>query len=105
VLRRLEVFESTPGGASLAAQSAEDRIEAAVAMRRADASHTQTLPETAAAAAAGTNGAARRGADPMEDLIASRKRAREESAAGFCPKCGKPFQKSDKFCSKCGKVL
>lgn len=98
VLRRLEAFEASgaPAGGS-----AIDRIEEAVARRRADSA----VAAGATAAAVGGNGAARRGEDPMEDLIAARKRARQESAGGFCPQCGKPVQKSDKFCSKCGKVL
>ncbi|GAB4474202.1 MAG: hypothetical protein Kow0088_10090 [Anaerolineales bacterium] len=40
--------------------------------------------------------------DEIEALIASRRRDRTEKAAGFCPHCGKPIQKSDRFCSKCG---
>jgi len=110
VLRRLEAFEASSGSGSI-----EERIEAAVAARRADSAGraaAQAEPQagtatagSAAAGVAGGNGAARKTADPVEELIASRKRARQESAAGFCPKCGKPFQKSDKFCSKCGKVL
>jgi hypothetical protein len=75
-----------------AAGGAEDRIEAAVAARRADTS------------AAGTNGNGK-GKDELEEIIARRKRDRKESAAGFCPHCGKPAQKSDKFCSKCGATL
>lgn len=90
-------------------QTAEDRIEAAVAARRADAAHpsavSQEVPQTqiqAAAVGAGGNG---KGKDALEEMIAARKRQRGESAAGFCPRCGKPVQKSDKFCSKCGTIL
>lgn len=111
VLRRLEVYEESTG----AAGSAEERIEAAISEVAAGSGdpvgsgNPVRSPVAARAgtaqAATGANGAARRGADPVEDLIAARKRARQESAAGFCPKCGKPVQKSDKFCSKCGKVL
>lgn len=116
VLRRLDAFES---GAM--AGTVEERIEAAVAARRADAaqkaktarvqagsdsSDAAEPAEIAAPAAVGVNGgnaAAKK--DSVEDLIASRKRVRQESAAGFCPNCGKPVLKSDKFCSKCGKTL
>jgi hypothetical protein len=40
--------------------------------------------------------------DELENLISSRRRARSENVSGFCPKCGKPIQKSDRFCSRCG---
>ncbi|RPJ39959.1 MAG: zinc ribbon domain-containing protein, partial [Chloroflexi bacterium] len=52
----------------------------------------------------GTSGNGK-GKDELEEMIATRKRERKESAAGFCPRCGKPVQKSDKFCSKCGATL
>ncbi len=106
VLRALDEITA----ASLANnQAAEDRIEAAVAARRADAAHpsagSQDMPQKeaqAAAVAAGGNGKEK---DALEEMIAARKRQRRESAAGFCPRCGKPVQKSDKFCSKCGTTL
>jgi rubrerythrin len=40
--------------------------------------------------------------DPIEVLIARRKRARLERTSGFCPNCGNPFSESDKYCPKCG---
>lgn len=43
--------------------------------------------------------------DNLEYLIANRRRERKEKAAGFCPKCGGPVQKSDQFCPKCGYQL
>lgn len=83
VLRKLdEVEQRAPG------ESAEDRVEAAVASRRADASERKRLPAA--------------DQDDLEALIASRRRTRKEKAAGFCPKCGRPIQKSDRFCSGCG---
>lgn len=83
VLRRLdEVEQRAPG------ESAEDRVEAAVASRRADAGERKRLPAA--------------DQDDLEALIASRRRARKEKTAGFCPKCGRPIQKSDRFCSGCG---
>lgn len=108
VLRKLDTIAAESAGA---ANSVEDRIEAAVAARRADARKTDTRermqpqPEMAAAAAEGAAPARSANADALEDIIASRKRARSESAAGFCPKCGRPVSKSDKFCSKCGTTL
>ena len=87
VLRKLDEMEPSEAG-----QSAEDRLEAAVAARRA---------ETRAAVASANIGAG----DAIEDQIALRRRAREEKSAGFCPKCGRPLQKSDRFCPKCGTAL
>ena len=43
--------------------------------------------------------------DNLEYMIANRRRERKEKAAGFCPKCGGPVQKSDQFCPKCGYQL
>lgn len=40
--------------------------------------------------------------DEFEVLLANRRRVRQEKAAGFCPQCGQPVQKSDRFCPKCG---
>ncbi len=87
VLRNLDEMEPPEAEAS-----AEDRLEAAVAARRA---------ETRAAVASANIGAG----DAIEDQIALRRRAREEKSAGFCPKCGRPLQKSDRFCPKCGTAL
>ena len=91
-LRRLDELQAVMG-VDARPSTVEDRIEAAVAARRADAS----------TAVPGGNGS--RAGDSLEDLIAARKRERTESAVGFCPKCGKPVQKSDKFCSRCGAVV
>ncbi|HBF41234.1 MAG TPA: hypothetical protein DDW19_05540 [Anaerolineaceae bacterium] len=38
----------------------------------------------------------------IEEMIHSRRMNRTEQTAGFCPKCGKPVQKSDQFCPSCG---
>jgi hypothetical protein len=79
------------------AQNAEQRLEAAIAARRADLQ------------AASGNGRSRRVSaaiaspdDDLEVMLANRRRVRQEKAAGFCPKCGRPVQKSDRFCPKCG---
>jgi hypothetical protein len=40
--------------------------------------------------------------DTIETKIAERRRARQEKAAGFCPRCGSPIFKSDAYCWKCG---
>jgi hypothetical protein len=43
--------------------------------------------------------------DDLEDLLAKRRIARKDNAAGFCPKCGKPALQSDVFCPFCGSTL
>lgn len=95
-LRQLDIIEGKP---ALDA-TAEDRLEAVVAARRADGhlragngsapSRRRPLVETG---------------DDLEEVIAERRRARQEKSAGFCPKCGKPLQKSDRFCPRCGVTL
>jgi hypothetical protein len=40
--------------------------------------------------------------DDIEDLIADRRRKRNEKSGGFCPHCGKVLQRSDHFCPSCG---
>jgi hypothetical protein len=70
-------------------EGAEDRIEKAVAARRADAS--AQAPQLTD--------------DEIESMIATRRKARKEKSAGFCPRCGKPILASDRFCPSCGKSL
>lgn len=114
-LRRLDEFNATGSTSSSTGlnsaeglSSAEDRIEAAVAARRADAHQAARRQPLSTAqpvgVALGANGKTTR-ADDLENIIASRKRERSESAGGFCPHCGKPVSKSDKFCSRCGATL
>jgi hypothetical protein len=43
--------------------------------------------------------------DDLEQRIASRRRLKEGKAGGFCPKCGRPVQATDRFCPKCGAGL
>ena len=71
-------------------KATSDRIESAVAARRADLSSTQ---ETV------------RDDDDVEALIASRRKIRKEKSGGFCPRCGKPMLISDRFCPHCGKAI
>lgn len=85
VLRKLDTLQadqSTPA-------DVEDRVEAAVAARRADAAAQDKFKSD----------------DDLEALIASRKAARKEKSAGFCPKCGKAVLRSDRFCPHCGKPV
>jgi hypothetical protein len=95
VLRKLDEITSV-NGKSLrkpTATAAEERIEAEVAARRADAALGQNAP-----APLGED-------DDIEERIAARRAARKEKTAGFCSKCGKPLMKSDKFCPSCGKPI
>jgi rubrerythrin len=87
VLRKLDAFQA----AQSAPTDAESRIEAVIAARRADAAQSAS-PRF-------------KSDDALEELIASRKSARKEKSAGFCPKCGKPVQRSDRFCPHCGKPI
>jgi zinc-ribbon domain len=43
--------------------------------------------------------------DDLEGLIAKRRAVRQQKAAGFCPRCGKPILQSDRFCPACGKAV
>jgi rubrerythrin len=67
----------------------EDRIEQAIAARRADGSIAKRA----------------RTDEDIESMISARRMKRREKAAGFCPKCGKPVLLSDRFCPSCGKAL
>lgn len=87
-----------------AERSLDQEIETAFAIRRAE-SHSvvavgsgngkSVLGRSASVAVASAE-------DDLEVLLANRRRARKDKAAGFCPKCGNPLQKSDQFCPKCG---
>ncbi len=87
VLRNLDQFEPAKTSTEL---SAEDRVEAAVAARRADAQKR---------AGKGSE------LDELDVVINARRRNKQEKSAGFCPKCGNAVQKSDVFCSRCGATL
>ena len=41
--------------------------------------------------------------DELESLIAARRSQRKAKSGGFCPNCGHPVLRSDKFCTHCGK--
>lgn len=85
ILRNIDSFSPQSGSA----QDTESRLEKAVASRRADASAKQAEITD----------------DDLETMIVSRRKARKNKSAGFCPKCGKPVLISDKFCPSCGKSL
>ncbi len=84
VLRQLDQLEPD----QIEHRSAEDRLEAAVASRRADVRRSPS-----------------NGDDDLEMAIAARRRNRQEKSGGFCPKCGNPVLTSDGFCSRCGYTL
>jgi len=85
VLRQLDEMQP-----SLAAGTTEDRLEAAIVARRADAGETQSSGMSD---------------EDLEELIAKRRTARKDKAGGFCPKCGKPILVTDSFCPNCGRPL
>jgi hypothetical protein len=89
ILRRID--QSTE---QVPESDAEARIEAAIAARRIATS----VP------GAPRNGASH-GDDDIERRIASRRRERQGKSAGFCPQCGRPVQKTDRFCPSCGGAL
>jgi len=88
VLRRLDALQG-----QAVSDNAEKRLEAAIAARRASLSATPS---------GGGNGNGTHPDDLVEALIAARRRNRQGKAAGFCHKCGRPLQQSDRFCPKCG---
>lgn len=87
VLRRLDELQRD----EQVSVSAEDRLEAAIAARRAARRGVQAAEKPTPSPD-----------DPLEAVIAVRKRQRQEKAAGFCSQCGAPLQRSDKFCPRCG---
>ncbi len=91
VLRELDASRA-PAGSDVksAGDDAEARLESVITARRADS------------AVQGGHGATD---EDIETLIAGRRAARKDKAAGFCPKCGKPVLQSDRFCPACGKPL
>src|SRR5512143_315097 len=73
----------------IATQDTEDRLEKAIAARRADGAVT-VAPATD---------------DELEAMISTRRKGRTKKSAGFCPRCGKPVMTTDRFCPSCGKSL
>ena len=84
-LRRLDEYEGTKSA------SAEDRLEAVIAARRADSTSASEV------------GASVDVDDDLESLIAARRSKRKAKSGGFCPNCGHPIIVTDKFCTNCGK--
>ena len=84
-LRRLDEYEGAKG------TSAEDRLEAVIAARRADATDAPSAAPTLDAD------------DELESLIAARRSKHKTKSSGFCPNCGHAILATDKFCTNCGK--
>lgn len=101
VLRELDKFQHTSDEIT-----AEDRIELAIAARRADtgrqAAPTQVREGVSARAGNGRPAVAITVEGELDAQIAERRRLKQDKAAGYCPQCGEPVQQSDKFCSNCG---
>lgn len=91
VLQKLDEMDAETGSQPGSETNALQRLEEVEAACRAGG---QTAHVAGLAAASGE--------DELENMIASRRRARQERSAGFCTKCGQPVQKSDLFCSHCG---
>jgi hypothetical protein len=86
ILKELDALAPSPSRG----ESTTDRVELAVAARRADLSAAPAIV---------------RDDDDVEALIATRRSARKEKSGGFCPRCGKPILVSDRFCPHCGKSI
>ena len=82
-------------GAEVLSQLDADRLEKAIASRRAQQKRPAAAPRQKANGVLSPD-------DALEQQIAFRRRQQPEKAGGFCPKCGKPVQKSNQFCPKCG---
>lgn len=89
--RQKEKTRVSPSASDVSAdvQNLEERIERAIAARRADASIVRSEITD----------------DDLESMISARRRVHNERSSGFCPKCGKPVLLSDRFCASCGKAL
>lgn len=101
VLRELDILLP-----STEVMQTEDRLEAVIAAHRKRVSQSP-LAENWDEKAMETPPTSGKSAlilpdDDLELILADRRRARKGKAAGFCPKCGGPLQKSDQFCPKCG---
>lgn len=100
ILRRIDELQGEPAR-EIETAGAEERIEAAISTQR------RLVPAYSAGNGSVSGGVAaiKDAEDDIEVAIANRRRARNDKAGGFCPKCGKPVQVKDKFCPKCGVSL
>jgi hypothetical protein len=117
LLRKLDALDK-----DLHDEAVEERLEEAIAARRAvapslSAATSSGADRAGAAVEAESQSSSRRAdatarlrlpsssADDLEALIAARRKARQEKTAGFCPQCGNPVMISDQFCSHCGTLV
>jgi zinc-ribbon domain len=90
ILRKIDALTlASPNRREGKEEETEERLEKAIAARRADASNAK--PEVSD--------------DDLESMISSRRKGRKNKSAGFCPRCGKPVMVTDRFCPSCGKSL
>ena len=94
ILRKIDDQQVVP-----ASMAAKDRLEAAIVAHRLtlDTIHTPVRKNGNAVPPVPD--------DDLEQKIASRRRSMLGKAGGFCPKCGRPVQESDRFCPRCGATL
>jgi hypothetical protein len=94
ILRKIDGFQ-----VSSANMTAEDRLETTIA------AHRQSLEASHTSSRRNGNAVPPVPDDDLEQKIASRRRAMQGKAGGFCPKCGRPVQATDRFCPRCGATL
>ena len=82
-------------------------LEAAISARQAEVSASPDVSQSQVREAypAAVNSAVADPNDELEYMIANRRRAKNDETAGFCPNCGGPIHRSDRFCPKCGKTI
>jgi hypothetical protein len=94
ILRQIDTHQISP-----IFETAEDRLEAAIVARRLTLDGTHPPPRKNGNAVPPVPD------DDLEQRIAYRRRSMQGKAGGFCPKCGRPVQASDRFCPRCGATL
>lgn len=92
VLRRIDDYQSTS-----TSTTAEERLEQVIQERRLATEANNNRKNGNAVPPVPD--------DDLEQRIAIRRRTMQGKAGGFCPKCGRPVQVSDRFCSHCGATL
>jgi hypothetical protein len=93
ILQRIDEFQANPNE-----QLAMDRLESAIGTQSQNL-ESGTLPKKNGNAVPPVPD------DDLEQRIAARRRTQEGKAGGFCPKCGRPVQSTDRFCPRCGADL
>jgi hypothetical protein len=94
ILRKIDELQGKP-----ISLLPEDRIEAALA------AHRQAVEAGYSPSRKNGNAVPPVPDDELEQKIASRRRTMQGRASGFCPKCGRPVQSTDRFCPRCGATL